>query len=123
MSPKAAPKAAKSAAKSGKAVAKHNHGQPPDDDEDAGSHSRKDISNFLTQLKSSHDPNKQHVLSLYKGASRFALEKAALLQKWKLDKSCKWVSTYPQELSSETTVKDTVVEGFGTRSHACYTTC
>ena len=89
MSPKAAPKAAKSAAKSGKLVAKQDRGQPLDDEE-AGGHARKDISSFLTQLKSSHDPSNQHVLSLYKGARRSCLEQVALLRRWKLDKSCKW---------------------------------
>ena len=122
VSPKAVHKAAKSAAKSGKFVPKEHRGQPPGDEE-AGGHSCKDICNFLTQLKNSNDPNKQHVLSLYKGANKFSPEKAATLRKWKLDKSCKWVTTYQQEVSSETTAKDTGLEGFGTRSHACYTTC
>ena len=83
----------------------------PPDDEEAGCHSRKDISNFITQLKRSHDPNKQHVLALYKGANMLFVVKAALLRKWKIDKPCKLATTYQQDLFSETTVTDTVLEG------------
>ena len=74
---------------------------------------------MLTQLKSSSDPNKQQVLAMYKAQDRFSAEKAAILQKWKMDKSCKWVATYQQEKTTETVVKDTVLEGYGTRCGAC----
>jgi hypothetical protein len=109
--------APKKDAKKGK-DGKEAGGKPPVKDEQAAA-TRGDISNMLTQLKNSSDPAKQQVLQLYKSQSRFSTEKTAILKKWKMDKSCKWVNTYQQELSHEVVSKDTVLEGYGTRCCAC----
>ena len=112
------PKVAQAAPKPSAKQAKDAKSKPPGQ-EAALASSRGDISNMLTQLKSSSDPNKQQVLAMYKAQGRFSAEKAAILQKWKMDKSCKWAATYQQEKTTETVVKDTVLEGYGTRCGAC----
>jgi hypothetical protein len=76
---------------------------------------RKDISNMLTSLKGSSDPNKVQVLQKYQSLSRFDPEKANILKKWKLDKSCKWASSYSQEVTQEKATKHKELEGYGTR--------
>jgi hypothetical protein len=65
------------------------------------------------------DSQSQQVLAMYKAKDRFSSEKASILRKWKMDKSCKWVATYQQEKTTETIVKGTVLEGYGTRCGAC----
>ena len=70
---------------------------------------------MLTQLKGSQDHNKQQVLAKYQSLSRFDPEKAQILRKWKLDKSCKWVSSYYQEMAQEKSAKSKELEGHGTR--------
>ena len=78
------PKAAQAAPKLAAKQAKDAKSKPPGQEE-AGASSRGDISNMLTQLKNSSDPNKQQVLAMYKAQDRFSSEKASILRKWKMD--------------------------------------
>lgn len=88
---------------------------PPGEEVGGSGNNRKDISNMLTSLKGSSDPNKVQVLQKYQSLSRFDPEKANILKKWKLDKSCKWVSSYSQEVTQEKATKHKELEGYGTR--------
>ena len=80
---------------------------------------RKDISCMITSLKNSKDTSKAQLLAKYQSLPRFDPEKNNILKKWKLDKSCKWVSSYMQEVSQEKSCKDTELEGYGTRHVSC----
>jgi hypothetical protein len=74
-----------------------------------------EVSNFLTQMKTSAHPDKVATLALYKSLGRFDQEKKNLVAKWKLDKSCKWFSEYTQSREKETIVATESLLGFGTR--------
>ena len=74
-----------------------------------------EVSNCLTQLKASSDPNKVATLELYQSLSRFDQEKKNLVAKWKLDKTCKWFTEYTHSREKETEVKTESLLGFGTR--------
>ena len=76
---------------------------------------RKDLSNFITQLKNSTDPNKMQVYTMYQGMSRFDSQKKEIIRKWKMDKSCKWVNSMEQQISATTEAKSTTLEGWGTK--------
>lgn len=92
---------------------------PPDKEEGDAASKRKDISCMITSLKNSKDTSKAQLLAKYQSLPRFDPEKNNILKKWKLDKSCKWVSSYMQEVSQEKSCKDTELEGYGTRHASC----
>jgi len=93
--------------------------QQPDKEEGDAASKRKDISCMITSLKNSKDTSKAQLLAKYQSLPRFDPEKNNILKKWKLDKSCKWVSSYMQEVSQEKSCKDTELEGYGTRPVSC----
>lgn len=76
---------------------------------------QKDQANFGNSLKKSNSEEAQQVLQLYQSLPRFSQQKKDLIQAWKADKTCKWISTWNKSL--ETEKKETVNEraGFGTR--------
>ena len=71
------------------------------------------------RLKKSTDPDKQEALAIYQSFPRASPEKIALLQRWKSDRSCKWVASYKQEVSSATIKKTSAFDGHGTKCLAC----
>ena len=60
-------------------------------------------------------PQYKNLGAIAAAAQRFDPEKAQILRKWKLDKSCKWVSSYYQEMAQEKSAKSKELEGHGTR--------
>lgn len=76
---------------------------------------KKDQSNMVTQLKKGDTPAKCEALKLYQSLPRFSEEKAEMLKKWKLDKSCKWISSYQEsrKLTQVTTHQEK--DGFATK--------
>lgn len=76
---------------------------------------KKDQSNMVTQLKKADTPAKCEALKLYQSLPRFSEEKAEMLKKWKLDKSCKWISSYQEsrKLTQVTTHQEK--DGFATK--------
>ena len=81
---------------------------------DSTAHDKKDISNFITQLKSAKasDAQKQ-VLQLYQQLPRYSDRKKELLCKWKNDKSCAWVSTYEESHKRSVESEQSRVDGHG----------
>ena len=76
---------------------------------------RRTISNFITQMSKSTDPNKQSLISHYKSLSRFDEQKKEILQKWRMDKTCSWSQSYLKEITSSTASSSTEGQGFGTK--------
>jgi len=74
-----------------------------------------EVSNFLGQLSHSTDPNKKQTLQLYKGLGRFDSQKADILQKWKNDKSCRWVTEFYHEKTSMVVTTTESLQGYGSR--------
>ena len=79
---------------------------------------RRTISNFITQMSKSTDPNKQSLISHYKSLSRFDEQKKEILQKWWMDKTCSWSQSYLKEITSSTASSSTEGQGFGTKYQA-----
>jgi hypothetical protein len=75
---------------------------------------KKAQSAMVTILKASVDPQKVSILSLYNSLGRNSPEKSVLLQKWLMDKSCKWSNEYKASRSVSTSTSSQVLDGFGT---------
>ena len=80
-----------------------------------GDSERKDMSNMLTQAKKTCASIEQKaMLQLYQSCSRFDPKKKELLNKWRADKTCSWVSQYTEVSSKGTEVEQKSVHGYGT---------
>ena len=55
---------------------------------------KKDISNFLGQMKRANSDVAVALYNHYKTLGKFDEQKQAFVAKWKADKSCKWYSSY-----------------------------
>ena len=74
-----------------------------------------DVSAMLGTLgRGTQTPERSAVLAKYKSLDRFDKEKAAILEKFRLDKSCKWWGTYAKESKKEASNEDACLTGFGT---------
>jgi hypothetical protein len=76
-----------------------------------------DKANFVTQLKTQglKDETKASLLSHYSALPRFSQIKNEIVQKWKLDKTCRWATEYLQTTEKATFQKTSEEEGYGTR--------
>lgn len=93
--------------------------KPPKEDGEDAAQLRRDTSNMITSLRNSKDQVKVDLLAKYKSLPRFDIEKHNILKQWKMDKSCKWASSYLQEVSQEKSSKQSELEGYGTRPVSC----
>ena len=76
---------------------------------------RKDISNMLKQAKNSSATAEQKtMLQLYQSYPRFDAKKKEILNKWRGDKTCSWVSSYAEVNTKSNEVEDKSVHGYGT---------
>ena len=78
-----------------------------------------EVSNMLGSLKCSKDPAKQEFLAYYKGLNRFDSQKAELLKKWKVDKSCKWLGEYKESRIQKASSTNEELSGFATKYLGC----
>ena len=62
---------------------------------------QKDQANFGNSLKKSNSEEAHQVLQLYQSLPRFSQQKKDLIQAWKADKTCKWISTWNKSLEIE----------------------
>jgi hypothetical protein len=80
-----------------------------------GDKERKDISNMLTQAKNPKASDDQkNMLQLYQSYPRFDARKKEMLNKWRGDKTCSWVSQYSEVSSKSNEVDNTSLHGYGT---------
>ena len=76
---------------------------------------RKDISNMITQAKStSASADQKAMLQLYQSYPRFDERKKDILAKWKNDKTCSWVSEYSETSTKSHEMEKTSLHGWGT---------
>lgn len=73
------------------------------------------VCNFLTTMKHTDDQSKAAIYDHYKGLGRFDAEKMQIIARWKLDKTCKWATSYLQERTKMESSSYTSLSGFGTR--------
>ena len=73
---------------------------------------QKDQANFGNSLKKSNSEEAHQVLQLYQSLPRFSQQKKDLIQAWKADKTCKWISTWNKSLETEKklSMKELVLE-------------
>ena len=77
---------------------------------------KKQISNMITTLKNgAQSPERAATLNYYKSLGHFDKEKKTILERFYLDKSCKWFTQYYEEKIKSDEVKDTSLRGFGTK--------
>lgn len=76
---------------------------------------KKDISNFLGQMKRATSDDAQALYQHYQSLGKFDPEKQTILSKWKQDKSCKWYTSYSETFQKSTTSKKKSAVGWSTR--------
>lgn len=84
-------------------------------DPEKAAQDKKDQSNMITQLKKGDTPAKCEALQLYTSLPRFSQEKSEMLKKWKLDKSCKWISSYQESRKMTQITTHQEKDGFATK--------
>ena len=76
---------------------------------------RKQLSNMVTQLANPKASEAQkQTLEVYRNLPRFSQVKHDILAKWKADKSCAWMNSFSQSMSSTTENQSSMIKGFGT---------
>ncbi|CAE7800166.1 unnamed protein product [Symbiodinium necroappetens] len=76
---------------------------------------KKDLCNFLTQVKGSDQPDKVAVYKHYTSLGRYDKQKKELLALWKNDKSCKWYGSWSKRVTFTEKEEAEGRTGFGTR--------
>ena len=76
---------------------------------------KKDISNFLGQMKRANSDDAVALYNHYKTLGKFDAQKQALVAKWKADKSCKWYSSYSESFEKTSASKKQGAVGWSTR--------
>ena len=76
---------------------------------------KKDISNFLGQMKRASSDDAVALYNHYKTLGKFDAQKQALVAKWKADKSCKWYSSYSESFEKTSASKKQGAVGWSTR--------
>lgn len=76
---------------------------------------KKDISNFLGQMKRATSEDAKALYQHYQSLGKFDPEKQTILSKWKQDKSCKWYTSYSETFQKSTTSKKKSAVGWSTR--------
>ena len=59
------------------------------------------------------------VFGLLQGLNRFDSQKAELLKKWKVDKSCKWLGEYKESRTQKASITNEELSGFATKYLGC----
>ena len=67
----------------------------------AASVDKKDISNFLGQMKRATSDDAVALYQHYKTLGKFDAQKQTLIAKWKADKSCQWYSSYSESFEKQ----------------------
>ncbi|CAE7276821.1 unnamed protein product [Symbiodinium sp. CCMP2456] len=80
---------------------------------------KKDLCNFLTQVKGSDQPDKVAVYKHYTSLGRYDKQKKELLALWKSDKSCKWYGSWSKRVTFTENEEAEGRTGFGTRIPGC----
>ena len=80
---------------------------------------KKDLCNFLTQVKGSDQPDKVAVYKHYTSLGRYDKQKKELLALWKKDKSCKWYGSWSKRVTFTEKEEAEGRTGFGTRIPGC----
>ena len=81
----------------------------------AASVDKKDISNFLGQMKRATSDDAVALYQHYKTLGKFDAQKQTLIAKWKADKSCKWYSSYSESFEKTSSTKKQGAVGWSTR--------
>ena len=76
---------------------------------------KKDISNFLGQMKRASSDDAVALYNHYKTLGKFDAQKQALVAKWNADKSCKWYSSYSESFEKTSASKKQGAVGWSTR--------
>ena len=76
---------------------------------------KKDISNFLGQMKRASSDDAVALYNHYKTLGKFDAQKQTLVAKWKADKSCKWYSSYSESFEKTSVSKKQGAVGWSTR--------
>lgn len=76
---------------------------------------KKDISNFLGQMKRATAEDQVALYNHYKSLGKFDAQKQSLVAKWKADKSCKWYSSYSESFEKSSSSKKQGAVGWSTR--------
>ncbi|CAE7026656.1 unnamed protein product [Symbiodinium sp. CCMP2592] len=76
---------------------------------------KKELCNFLTQVKNSEQPDKVAVYKHYSSLGRYDKQKKELLSLWKSDKSCKWYGSWCKKVTFTEKEEAEGRTGFGTR--------
>jgi hypothetical protein len=95
-------------------------GAPPSGAEPAAKAQGREVSAFLSALKvktrdSQTNAARAETLAVYKNLSWGSPQKCAMVEAWKADKSCKWISTYKATHSLSRTTTSSAFSGYGTR--------
>lgn len=85
-----------------------------------GEPARGEISAFLSGLKVTTGDEEVNaargkVLKRYKELPRFSEEKRRLIEQWRADKTCKWVSTLEEVRFASEAVESSRMSGYGTK--------
>jgi len=76
---------------------------------------KKDISNFLGQMKRANSDDAVALYNHYKTLGKFHAQKQALVAKWKADKRYKWYSSYSGSFEKTSVSKKQGAVGWSTR--------
>ena len=117
MKQKAATAKAKAKAKAGPAAPAGSGEAPLDQASEA---TRGEISAFLSGVKVTTGDEEVNaaralVLKRYKELPRFSAEKRRLIEQWRADKTCKWVSSLEEVRFASEAVETSTMSGYGTK--------
>lgn len=77
--------------------------------------SKLDMAGFITAAKKTSNAALRQAYDEHVNLPRFDSRKAAIVARWKVDKSCRWVTDYIQTMGQSTEKSTVTMQGYGTR--------